>query len=99
MRSAVEKQIQAAKRVCRRCPVAAECGDAGRAEPFGIWGGLTEQERRTGRVRAERADRRLAICERCSGWFAPRDVRSRYCSRSCWNATQRDESRQRLVSP
>ncbi|WP_432050340.1 WhiB family transcriptional regulator [Verrucosispora sp. NA02020] len=37
-----------AKRVCGRCEVKQECLDyaLGRDERFGIWGGLTEQERR-----------------------------------------------------
>lgn len=37
----------AAKRVCAPCPVRLECADyAIRArEPFGVWGGLTEEER------------------------------------------------------
>jgi WhiB family redox-sensing transcriptional regulator len=34
--------------VCRICPVVAECQDYSMAikEPYGIWGGLTETERR-----------------------------------------------------
>jgi WhiB family redox-sensing transcriptional regulator len=38
----------AAKAVCRRCPVAAECLDYALAnnEGFGVWGGLSERERR-----------------------------------------------------
>jgi WhiB family redox-sensing transcriptional regulator len=38
----------AAKSVCRRCPVAAECLEYALAnnERFGIWGGLSERERR-----------------------------------------------------
>lgn len=40
-----EPSVQA-KRVCARCPVQAECREAGMAEHFGIWGGLSEQERR-----------------------------------------------------
>lgn len=37
-----------AKAVCRRCPVQAECIDEALAneERFGIWGGLSERERR-----------------------------------------------------
>lgn len=37
-----------AKRVCRRCPVRAECLAYAleRDERFGIWGGLSERERR-----------------------------------------------------
>lgn len=36
----------AAKRVCWRCPVRPECLVAGLRESFGVWGGLSEQERR-----------------------------------------------------
>lgn len=40
-------QAQAAKRICRRCPVQAEClaGALARHEQDGIWGGLTYYER------------------------------------------------------
>ena len=38
----------AAKAICRRCPVIAECREYALLvrEPHGIWGGLNEQERR-----------------------------------------------------
>ncbi|MEE6165495.1 MULTISPECIES: WhiB family transcriptional regulator [unclassified Mycolicibacterium] len=38
---------QAAKQVCSRCPVLTQCREHSLrfAEPFGIWGGLTEEER------------------------------------------------------
>ena len=44
------------KRVCRGCPVRAECLDMAIAnnEPHGLWGGLTPRERRR-HVKAERA--------------------------------------------
>lgn len=37
-----------AKSICRRCPVTAECLDYAleRGEPHGIWGGISERERR-----------------------------------------------------
>jgi len=35
-----------AKFVCRRCPVRQPCAEAGRYERFGVWGGLTPDERR-----------------------------------------------------
>jgi WhiB family redox-sensing transcriptional regulator len=37
-----------AKRICAECPVAKECLTyaLGAREPWGVWGGLTEQERR-----------------------------------------------------
>jgi len=42
-----------AKSICRRCPHQAECAEWGiQNEYFGIWGGITEGERR--RIRRER---------------------------------------------
>ena len=40
-------EIATAKRVCAACPVMAECLEQAivNQEPFGVWGGLTEQER------------------------------------------------------
>lgn len=40
-----------AKRVCRRCPVRQECLDAHLFEKFGVYGGMTEKERRHERRR------------------------------------------------
>lgn len=39
---------EGAKRVCRRCPVIVECRRHALAahEPYGVWGGMTEEERR-----------------------------------------------------
>lgn len=41
------RRDRAAKAVCARCPVRMECADyAIRArEPYGVWGGLTEEDR------------------------------------------------------
>lgn len=41
-------RVARAKAVCRRCPVIVECRSHALAaqEPFGIWGGLDEGERR-----------------------------------------------------
>ncbi|MFC7343881.1 WhiB family transcriptional regulator [Saccharopolyspora griseoalba] len=43
----VERERRA-KRVCRRCPVIAQCREHAlrTREPYGVWGGLGEQERR-----------------------------------------------------
>jgi WhiB family redox-sensing transcriptional regulator len=40
-------QVAQAKAVCARCPVLAQCRRHALVlpEPFGIWGGLTEEER------------------------------------------------------
>lgn len=35
----------AARKICDSCPVKVECLDAGRHERFGVWGGLSENER------------------------------------------------------
>jgi WhiB family redox-sensing transcriptional regulator len=47
-----------AKAVCARCPVREQCGDYGMGEKFGIWGGLSERERR--RIRSGRQKRTAA---------------------------------------
>ena len=43
------ESVTAAKRVCRSCGVRAECLQEAldRGERFGVWGGLSERERRT----------------------------------------------------
>jgi WhiB family redox-sensing transcriptional regulator len=43
-----------AKAVCQVCPVKSECRDYALTikEPYGIWGGLTETERRLELTRA-----------------------------------------------
>jgi WhiB family transcriptional regulator, redox-sensing transcriptional regulator len=50
-------QIKEAKAICARCPVHAECLQYAlrRPEKYGIWAGLTEQER--GRERRNRGRR------------------------------------------
>lgn len=50
---------EAAKRVCRECPVIRECRQhALAAEDYGVWGGLTAQEREVVRRRSPRPVRR-----------------------------------------
>jgi WhiB family transcriptional regulator, redox-sensing transcriptional regulator len=52
--------VRQPKAICRRCPVVAECLDYAleHGERFGIWGGLTERERRL--LLAARAAKGLA---------------------------------------
>ena len=47
MRIVASAREAAAKEVCMRCPVRAECATHALAvrEPYGVWGGLTEDER------------------------------------------------------
>lgn len=44
--------VDDARQVCQGCQVAVDCREAGLSEKFGIWGGLTEIQRR--RLRQER---------------------------------------------
>lgn len=38
--------VQGCRVLCRACPVSEDCAEAGLYERFGVWGGLTERERR-----------------------------------------------------
>lgn len=42
-----ERREEAAKALCRRCPVIEKCREHALAvrEPYGVWGGLSESER------------------------------------------------------
>lgn len=48
-----------AKRVCASCPVRDECLEYGIFEPYGVWGGKTDNERR--RIRSERHRARARV--------------------------------------
>lgn len=52
------ENVSEAKAVCATCPVKAECADYGLPEKYGVWGGLTDQERRV--IRRERRREREA---------------------------------------
>jgi hypothetical protein len=53
----LDAHVATAKTVCARCPVRAEClAEALARIPYGIAGGLTEDERRALGRRPERAD-------------------------------------------
>ena len=40
------ERVPLAKLVCAKCRVKKQCLEAGMNEPYGIWGGKTERERR-----------------------------------------------------
>ena len=50
------RRDEAAKAVCASCPVMRECREHALTvrEPYGVWGGMTEQEREAGYVTAKR---------------------------------------------
>jgi WhiB family redox-sensing transcriptional regulator len=54
-------QVNKAKAVCRRCPVATECliWALKSGQDAGVWGGLSEDERRSLKRRAQRAGQPL----------------------------------------
>jgi WhiB family transcriptional regulator, redox-sensing transcriptional regulator len=64
-------QIAEAKEVCARCPVREACLDfaLSTGQAYGIWGGLTEDERRSLRRRLQRAAARRPAADQ------PRDDR------------------------
>ncbi|NUK15810.1 MULTISPECIES: WhiB family transcriptional regulator [Streptomyces] len=55
-------QIEEAKSVCRRCPVIEQCGQWAfeSGQDSGVWGGLSEDERRSMKRRAARNRARQA---------------------------------------
>jgi WhiB family redox-sensing transcriptional regulator len=56
-------QIEAAKAICAQCPVRAECLEFAVTtnQEFGVWGGLTEDERRVVRRRWRAAQRAARV--------------------------------------
>jgi WhiB family redox-sensing transcriptional regulator len=67
-----------AKLACHRCPVWSECLELGKSETWGMWGGLTPQERRgtvklqCGTVEAYRKGCRCAPCREANVRIANR---------------------------
>lgn len=57
--SARARRADRAKAICQSCPVLEPCRRHALAarEPYGIWGGLTEEERRDWSTRIQRAQR------------------------------------------
>jgi WhiB family redox-sensing transcriptional regulator len=56
-------QIVAAKSICATCPVLSTCLEFAldSRQDYGVWGGLTEDERRSLRRSRQRRARRLAV--------------------------------------
>lgn len=81
--------VSKAKAVCQACPVRIECLEDAldRHERFGVWGGLTEKERRPIREaraaarRAERAARRAERVAKVKRLHAAGLTRTQICQR------------------
>lgn len=77
-----------AKAVCATCPVRTEClAWAVRThQKFGIWGGLSERERRRlVEVRPDLGVRDPRTCPCCGDRFIPRQRHQRFCTADCRN--------------
>jgi WhiB family redox-sensing transcriptional regulator len=70
----IKARHEAAKAICRLCPILDACRAYARADPGleGIWGGETQDERRSARRRAFGAGCRQAATRRAVGWPAGR---------------------------
>jgi len=84
-----------AKTICGTCPVRIECLQYAldHTEKWGIWGGLTERERR--RLTGGRHNR---ACRECGNPFTPHRPEHRYCTQKCGTvarARQQTQSQQR----
>lgn len=75
------RQIEQAKQVCAGCSVRMQClVDALEGqEAFGIWGGLSERERREFQTRLPR----VARCARCGGRFTKTTSGAKFCGSGC----------------
>lgn len=78
------ESVEAAKAVCALCPVRQECLDFALVsrETHGIWGGLSERERR-------RLRRGMHVCDGCGARFAKQVMQERYCSDDCRQRSRR----------
>jgi WhiB family redox-sensing transcriptional regulator len=54
-----ERRVSTAKAICAACPVVAQCRDHAlkTREPFGVWGGLSEEDREVIYARQARAEK------------------------------------------
>lgn len=74
-----------AKAICRRCGIRSACLEWAMAthQQFGIWGGLSEQQRKVERSRRRMGIEPLTTCACCAEVFRPRRRNQRYCSADC----------------
>lgn len=82
--------LEAARTVCRSCPVAQDCLDWALANgEHGVWGGTSDKQRkemRNGRTPAVAPKPAVAVvktCAHCGTPLRPAANQSKFCSRSC----------------
>lgn len=82
-------EIAEARAVCATCPVRDTCLAENLFEPYGVWGGKSERQRRLLRVGIKRPYGEWASCAGCVQPFRPTSARNKYCSPSCRNRAVR----------
>lgn len=87
------KAVAAAKKVCAQCDVREECLEYAlqTRQMHGIWGGLSEKERR--RIRQQRSRRGSALCAKCGARFQMRSNGHKFCSDGCALLGQRERQK------
>jgi WhiB family redox-sensing transcriptional regulator len=94
--------VGAAKLICHGCPVKTDCLEYAMAEQIkhGIWGGLSERQRRE--LRSERYHAGVLhppkACAVCAAEFSPGQRAQKYCSVACRERNRIDGQRQRRAS-
>lgn len=86
-----QKDASDAKKVCAGCTVRAQCLQFALEtnQEHGIWGGMSERERR--RIRYQLP--RIVRCERCGNQFMKTHGRQRYCPSDCPGLARRAAAR------
>lgn len=76
---------RSAKKICAACPVREECLRAALEQPerYGVWGGLSEHERRK-----LRPTTRTCKAEGCDAEFSPGPSHAVFCSDNCRKAAR-----------
>lgn len=85
---------------CAGCPVTNECGERGRGEKWGVWGGRTPKQRGVtdpdvpGVTRAQQLRRNpvMRTCTRCGTEFEKVTLRQRVCGTNKCHNTQEKRS-------
>lgn len=81
-----DEYTQAAKAVCRQCPVIMDCLQYAldTDQRHGVWGGMSAHE--LAKLRRQRAGTEYKyahICEQCGTPFRSHSKRSRFCGKQC----------------